>query len=120
MTDMTEPTDRTDMTDDEHNEKMRELNSDLNFQFHRSVARATHNAFFIVTIEAIPNLIGLGKIGVRNAGFDDPFDRLQAVLGEHLSIYEAIRQRDAARARAEMQAHIANARQHIFERQDLA
>lgn len=95
------------------------IGADLNFAFHRAVARATHNPYFVTTLEAIPNLIGGGRIAVRNNGLDDPIQRLRSVWLEHESIYRAIAARDGARARAEMEAHIGNARQYIFQRQDI-
>lgn len=95
------------------------VGADLNFAFHRAVARATQNPYFVTTMEAIPNLIGVGRIAVRNNGIDDPVQRLRSVWLEHQSIYQAIAERDAPRARAEMEAHIGNARQYIFQRQDI-
>jgi GntR family transcriptional repressor for pyruvate dehydrogenase complex len=95
------------------------IGADLNFAFHRAVARATHNPYFITTLEAIPNLIGVGRIAVRNNGIDDPVKRLRSVWLEHESIYRAIADRDAPRAKAEMEAHIGSARQYIFQRQDI-
>jgi DNA-binding FadR family transcriptional regulator len=96
-----------------------ELGADLNFTFHRAVAHATGNPFFIVTLEQIPNLIGVGRVRVRNFGIDDPIERMRRIGAEHEAIYRAIRARDAQRARAEMEAHIGGARQHIFEQQRL-
>ncbi|MBM3547977.1 MAG: FadR family transcriptional regulator [Alphaproteobacteria bacterium] len=96
------------------------LGSDLNFAFHRAVARATQNPYFITTLEAIPNIVGMGRIGVRNSGLDDPVARMRAVWLEHESIYRAIADRDGPRARAEMEAHIGGARQYIFQRQDVS
>jgi GntR family transcriptional repressor for pyruvate dehydrogenase complex len=97
-----------------------ELAADLNFRFHRAVALATGNPYFIVTLERIPNLIGFGRVQVKNFGLDDPVQRLRGIGEEHRSIYEAIRARDAQRARAEMESHIGAARKHIFERQPIA
>lgn len=96
------------------------LGPDLNFAFHRAVARATHNPFYITTLEAIPNLVGVGRIAVRNNGIDDPIERLRSILSEHQSLYRAIASRDGARAKAEMESHISGARQYIFEHQTLA
>lgn len=97
-----------------------ELGGDLNFKFHRAVARATRNPFFSITIELIPNLIGMGPVRVRNFGIDDPRARLAAIGAEHAHIFTAIRDRDGPRARAAMEAHIAGARQYIFEQQSVA
>jgi DNA-binding FadR family transcriptional regulator len=96
-----------------------ELAADHNFRFHRAVAVATANPYFIVTLERIPNLIGVGRVSVKNFGIDDPVERLRGIAAEHRSIYEAIRGRDARRARAEMESHIGAARKHIFEHQPI-
>lgn len=97
-----------------------ELAADLNFRFHRAVAVATANPYFMVTLERIPNLIGFGRVQVKNFGIEDPIERLRGIAAEHRSIYEAIRSRDAQRARAEMESHIGAARKHIFEGQPLS
>lgn len=93
-----------------------ELARDANFRFHRAVARATGNAFHVATIEQLPNLVGLGPVEVRNFGERDPATRIAMLNAEHRSILEAIRARDAARAQAEMVAHITAARQHVYQR----
>lgn len=94
-----------------------ELGADLNFRFHRAVARATGNPFFVATLESIPNLIGYGPVEVRNFGIADPIERMRAIGAEHYRLFQAIQARDAARARAEMEAHIGAARLQMFERQ---
>jgi DNA-binding FadR family transcriptional regulator len=94
-----------------------ELGADLNFRFHRAVARATGNPFFVATLDSIPNLIGYGPVEVRNFGIADPIERMRAVGAEHRRLYELIRTRDAPGARAEMEAHIGAARLQMFERQ---
>jgi DNA-binding FadR family transcriptional regulator len=93
-----------------------ELTRDANFRFHRAVARASGNAFHVATIEQLPNLIGLGPVEVRNFDERDPAARIARINAEHRSILEAIRARDAARAGAEMGAHISAARQHVYQR----
>ena len=93
-----------------------ELARDANFRFHRAVARATGNAFHVATIEQLPNLIGIGPVEVRNFGELDPAARVARLNAEHRSILEAIRSRDAARAQAEMVAHITAARQYVYQR----
>ncbi|MGG5823083.1 FadR/GntR family transcriptional regulator [Falsiroseomonas sp. HW251] len=93
-----------------------ELARDANFRFHRAVARAAGNAFYVATIEQLPNLIGMGPVEVRNFGELDPAARIARLNAEHASILEAIRARDATRAQAEMVAHITAARQHFYQR----
>jgi GntR family transcriptional regulator, transcriptional repressor for pyruvate dehydrogenase complex len=53
---------------------------------------------------------------VRNFDEADPAARIARLNAEHRRILEAIRARDAERARAEMQAHIGAARRHVYER----
>lgn len=93
-----------------------ELARDANFRFHRAVACATGNAFHVATLEQLPNLIGLGPIEVRNFDERNPAARIARLNAEHRSIFEAICGRDAARAEAEMRAHINAARQHVYQR----
>jgi DNA-binding FadR family transcriptional regulator len=93
-----------------------ELARDANFRFHRAVARAAGNAFHVAAIEQLPNLVGLGPVEVRNFDEPDPAARIARLNAEHRSILDAIRAREADRARAEMQAHIGAARRHVYER----
>lgn len=92
---------------------------DLNFAFHRAVARATQNPYHLATVEALPNFVGVGRLNASSFGYEDVAARARRILDEHHVIFEAIRVRDAARARAEMESHIATARDHVMERQSL-
>ena len=92
------------------------LLADLNFDFHRAVARATHNPFYLKTVEMIPNFIGAERLDATTFGRDDLPERARRIHGEHVSVFEAIRERDAARAVREMEAHIAAARELVLER----
>jgi GntR family transcriptional regulator, transcriptional repressor for pyruvate dehydrogenase complex len=93
-----------------------ELSGDVNFRFHRAVALATGNAFHVATMEAMPNLIGLGPIEVRHAGLAEPQARRALIQHDHRRIFEAIAARDAVRAAAEMEAHIAASQAWVFQR----
>ena len=92
---------------------------DLNFAFHRAVARATLNPFYLASVEALPNFVGIGAVNTASFGNEDVAARAHRALEEHHIIFEAIRVRDAARARAEMGSHIAAARDHVLARQTL-
>ena len=48
------------------------LLADLNFDFHRAVARATHNPFYLKTVEMIPNFIGAERLDVTTFGARRP------------------------------------------------
>lgn len=92
---------------------------DLNFAFHRAVARATQNPYHLATVESLPNFVGLVRLNTASFG-PDVAARASRVLEQHWVIFEAIRVRDAARAQAEMESHIVAARDHVMERQALA
>jgi DNA-binding GntR family transcriptional regulator len=53
-------------------------------------------------------------------GGESEAERVRVIHEEHLRVYRAIRDRDARRAKAEMEAHIDNARQYLLERRELA
>ena len=95
------------------------LLADLNFEFHRAVARATHNPFYLKTVEMIPNFIGAERLDVATFGDEDPPERARRIHDEHVAIAAAIRRREPERAVAEMEAHIAAARDYVIERQEV-
>jgi GntR family transcriptional repressor for pyruvate dehydrogenase complex len=92
---------------------------DLNFDFHRATARATNNPFYVATVEALPNLIGIARQAMRGFAGDSDHERVRVIHEEHRRIFRAIQERDPRRARAEMEAHIENARQYLLERREL-
>jgi DNA-binding FadR family transcriptional regulator len=93
-----------------------ELAGDTNFRLHRAIALATDNPFHVATMEAMPNLVGIGPIEVRHNGLLEPRARQDVILREHRKIFEAIRVRDAALAGNEMAAHISAARRWVYQR----
>jgi DNA-binding FadR family transcriptional regulator len=105
--------------DSDHARFAPDLAPELNFRFHRAVARATANPFFMATLEAIPNLIGAGPVELRYPGLEDPEARRRLIVEEHREIYRAIAARDAPAAKAAIERHIASARQFVFERQTI-
>jgi len=105
--------------DSDHARFAPDLAPELNFRFHRAVARATANPFFVATLEAIPNLIGAGPVELRYPGLDDSEARRRLIVEEHREIYRAIAARDAPAAKAAIERHIASARQFVFERQTI-
>ncbi|HVF65998.1 MAG TPA: FCD domain-containing protein [Casimicrobiaceae bacterium] len=102
---------------DQLNRGVYHLLADLNFEFHRAVARATHNPFYLKTVEMIPNFVGIDRVDSTAFGGDDLPQRTQRIHTEHVAICEAIRRRDPERAAAEMQRHITAARDFVLERQ---
>ncbi|MEO5699942.1 MAG: FadR/GntR family transcriptional regulator [Casimicrobiaceae bacterium] len=96
------------------------LLADLNFDFHRAVARATHNPFYLKTVEMIPNFIGAERLDVTTFGDRDMPERARRIHAEHIAVFDAIRRRDPECAVQAMESHIACARDFVLERQELA
>jgi GntR family transcriptional repressor for pyruvate dehydrogenase complex len=73
----------------------------LDVEFHRSIARATHNELYLVLLDAI----GQAQIELRRSnlgkGGSGPL-----TITHHLAILTAIREHDPERARAAMQTHL--------------
>ena len=97
-----------------------ELAADLNFAFHRAVACASANPYFLAAIEQVPSFIGRDALHAASFGTEEHSLRAARVHAEHRRIHDAIRQRDAAAARAEMERHINAARDHVLARLPLS
>lgn len=96
------------------------LLADLNFDFHRAVARATHNPFYLKTVEMIPNFIGAERLDLATFGERDMPERVRRIHSEHMAVFEAIRRHEPQLAVHEMERHIAAARDFVLERQEIA
>lgn len=83
--------------------------------FHRSVAEATGNRFFIATLAAIQSQVAAGITLNRNLSLIQPRDRLLRGQEEHRAVLNAISARDETAARNAMRLHIENARKRVFE-----
>ncbi len=97
--------------------RMFHLLGDLNFAFHRGVARATQNPYYLATLEMIPNVIGFDRIAMETLDASGLTERMSQIHDEHVSICDAIRKRDPERASVEIERHIAAARDRVLERQ---
>jgi GntR family transcriptional repressor for pyruvate dehydrogenase complex len=84
-------------------------------QFHFAVARASHNQFFISTIENIVGPIRQCMELSRNLSLADNPERRDQVRIEHQAIVNAIAKRSSEEASEMMRLHISNARHRIFE-----
>jgi DNA-binding FadR family transcriptional regulator len=85
--------------------------SDTDLAFHIQVARATQNPLFPLLIEVLSGFVAYAT--VFNCR-DDPVRRERAVLA-HEAIVEAIREQDADRARAEMEAHVRYSMHYVMQ-----
>lgn len=88
---------------------------DADLELHLSIARASHNPFFIATIEH-----GLAPIRqcmelARNLGQTQSHARFEQVQAEHQAIIDGIEAKASEEASAAMRRHIENSRRRIFE-----
>ena len=92
---------------------------DWNFRFHRAVAMATHNKFYVATLELIPDLLNVDHLD--NSAFDGTgrSERMRRVHDEHVSICDAICDGDAVLAASRMRAHIQAGRDVVLEQQEI-
>ncbi|CAH1652149.1 FadR/GntR family transcriptional regulator [Chelatococcus asaccharovorans] len=96
-----------------------QLLADANFAFHRAVAQATRNPFYVRTLEMMPNFIGRNQLDLVVSRQNSSDSYLWRIYHEHIAIFEAIAAADGVRARAEMQRHILAARDVVLNRQSL-
>lgn len=87
---------------------------DADYAFHCAIAQATNNHYYISSMQALKDHIAVG-MKFHGVALMGPHSGLVGVLGEHRSIYEAIRRRDAQTARTVMRQHLEGSRDRIFE-----
>ena len=90
------------------------LAADLNFSFHRAIARASGNRFHQAAVELLPNAIGHVGYEFRIGTSDGEQDRARVILAEHVGICSAIRARDTELARSLMVDHIVSAQNYLY------
>ena len=83
--------------------------SRADLEFHRSVARATHNELFLVMLEAIADPM----LAIRRTTFTLP-GRARAALDHHASILEGIAARNPGNAGVAMARHLEDV-EHVWE-----
>lgn len=93
------------------------LGSDADEAFHVAVCQATGNRFFADARTSMQAHIIFGMNLARGLSLTKPRERLQRVQSEHVTIYDAIRQRDPNAAGRTMREHLDNARHRVFEGQ---
>ena len=76
---------------------------------------ASENQFFVSTRASMKTHIQIGMKLTRNLSLKRTSERMQSVQDEHEAVYNAIQDKDPARAQKKMQTHINNARLRMFE-----
>lgn len=83
-------------------------------EFHRRIARATHNELFLLLLDSI----GSSLIDIRRSNFEA--GSIPMTLNQHQAILERIAAHDAEGARAAMDAHLDSVASFWRERRDQA
>lgn len=83
--------------------------------FHLAIARASHNPFFVLTIETSVGPIRQFMELARGVTEKKDLERVHEVQREHQAIIDAIVRRSASDAAEATRAHISAARSRIFE-----
>ncbi len=84
------------------------------FKFHMEVARATGNQHFADLMTYLGTMIiPRTRVNTPSSAPEGRMNYLQRVHGEHESIFAAIRNQDAAAARAAMRKHLANSQERL-------
>ncbi len=88
---------------------------DEDVRFHLAIARASHNPFFVASIETSVAPIRQYMELARNVSDKRSPERVRAVQAEHQAIVEAITRRQPDQAREAIRAHVWSAKRRIFE-----
>lgn len=91
------------------------------YEFHRQVAAATGNRYFVQFMEYLGTMI-IPRTRINSAGLvgRERTAYLKLVNREHEGIYNAIRLRDAPAARRSMRAHLENSRDRLRQAHETA
>lgn len=93
----------------------RAVGTEADFAFHRAVAEASGNAFFVTTLASLEDAVTSAMSVNRNLSLLDPKARLAVVQREHEEVYEEILAGRCEGAERAMRRHIEGARRRIFE-----
>lgn len=85
------------------------------FLFHRAIALASKNGFFISTVDSIQEQTAFSMQLSRSLSQEKSERRQSDVQAEHERILQAIRRRDEDQAEACMREHMLNAQQRMFQ-----
>jgi GntR family transcriptional regulator, transcriptional repressor for pyruvate dehydrogenase complex len=91
-----------------------EVGSEADRNFHVAVAAASQNQLFVHAMEVYAEHTLKGMELARQLSLRRSARRLQLVQQEHIRVFAAIKDEDAAQARAAMRTHIDNARVRVL------
>lgn len=79
---------------------------EADFEFHLSVARATHNSFFVSSLETLRSVIRSGMVLAIAPSSLTPEMKGKAIRQQHLDIFRAIVRQNDVEARNAMRVHL--------------
>lgn len=82
-------------------------------QFHLSIAKASHNVFFVRLVESVLSML----VEIRSRSLSSDRDR-NAIVQEHSAIVESLLRRDAQAASAAMKRHLQHIRRSVNQKRD--
>lgn len=88
---------------------------DEDMRFHLAIARASHNPFFVATIETSVAPIRQFIELARNVTEKKSAERVRATQAEHQAVVDAITRRSPTEAAEAIRTHVLNAKRRIFE-----
>lgn len=88
---------------------------DEDMRFHLAIARASHNPFFVATIETSVAPIRQFIELARNVTEKKSAERVRATQAEHQAVVDAIAWRSPTEAAEAIRTHVLNAKRRIFE-----
>jgi DNA-binding FadR family transcriptional regulator len=95
--------------------KRQDLKRGQTFDFHRAVASASDNAFFVDALRSLSEFVAFRIYLGRSYGMPTEVDRVHAINDEHADIYRLIERKQADEARFAMRSHIERARDRFME-----
>jgi len=99
------------MSDLEKLHQASQFSFEVDFEFHLSVARATHNNFFLSCLETMLPEIRSGMVlAIAPSGLSAEMEGM-AIRQQHLAVFNAIERHDDAGARHAMRMHLSRCSQ---------
>jgi GntR family transcriptional regulator, transcriptional repressor for pyruvate dehydrogenase complex len=87
---------------------------DIDFVFHRTIAQASNNHYYLTAFTALDDHVAIG-MKLHSLSLMSSTSRLEQVFREHLAIFQAIREGKAELAGAAMRTHLVGSRDRLFE-----
>ena len=91
-----------------------DVGMEADFEFHKAIAEATGNRFFLGTLNSLKKPILFGMLLGRQFALKQPDERVAVVIAEHARIVDAIGRKDGEAARDAMRRHLLASARRTF------